>query len=309
MAVYDGEEYLQQALESILTQTLKEFEFIIVNDGSTDKSASILSRYHDSDDRVKIFDQQHQGLARALNFGVHQARGKYIARMDADDIALPDRFERQVSFLESNPKVAVLGSAARNILSDGTVLETPLLAPLANAQIKTMLRTYNCILHCTAMIRKPAFLKVGGYREAFICSQDYDLWLRMSERYRLANLPDVLMYYRLHYNQASIRKIEQQMLGDLAAQAASRARLATGIDPLQLQKSLTRALLNQMGVTDKTINDKIISRYREIMTSISRVPLPMKDKEHLDSFVSEALEFITSVGEDESWLHELCSRV
>src|ERR1700680_111125 len=115
MSVFNGERFVSEAIESILHQTFHDFEFIIINDGSTDGTADILSRYQNSDPRVAVHDQQKKGLVQSLNTGCGLARGRYIARMDADDIAFPERLERQINYLEQNPDIALIGSSVNVI--------------------------------------------------------------------------------------------------------------------------------------------------------------------------------------------------
>jgi glycosyltransferase involved in cell wall biosynthesis len=294
MPVFNGQDYIQEAIESILAQTLTDFELIIVDDGSTDKTGEILDRYSHSDRRVKVYHNEHHGLVFALNFGCYLAKSEYIARMDHDDIATADRLEQQIGVLLNNPQIALLGGAMETILSDGTLLGRSSAPPLENADIKAALTSYCCFAHGTVVMRKTAFANVGGYRAPFHCAQDYDLWLRMSEKYQMANLPYVLMRYRLHYNQISTSNIEQQIIETLAAQASFRLRVTTGSDPIQPQSRITRSLLNQLGVADALINDILIARYKEIISFANQMPLPLKDKDYIDKFISTALASIES---------------
>lgn len=269
MAVYNGQSFLQEALDSIRVQTFTNYEFLIVNDGSTDETESILERYRRSDQRIKVFNNIHRGLVAALNFGCQLAKGEYIARMDADDISVPDRFESQIDYLSQNRRVAVLGGRRRLIWKDSTPLyqdDRYGSEPLSDIEIKTALKSYNCMAHYTVMMRTRSFHEVGGYRAAFLDAEDYDLWLRMSEKYEIANLPKVLAYYRLHGNQVSIRKAEQQVISVLAAQAASRIRLAIGVDPISTVDRATRPLLKKLGVMDETVNDMIITTYVNMLS-------------------------------------------
>ena len=199
MSVYNGEQFLKQAIESILVQTLPNFEFIIINDGSTDRTGEILEHFIDR--RIVRINQDHSGLTRALNRGLLAARGDYIARIDADDMAQPDRLEKQLSFLRNNPDVMLAGSNCHNIDSNGTILSTTDF-PCENAHIKWRLLFHNCIPHSSVMFCKDEIMKLGGYDNAITCAQDYDLWLRVAEKYGIANLKEPLALYRIPHGDA-----------------------------------------------------------------------------------------------------------
>ncbi len=252
MAVYDAERHLDETVESILHQGFGDFEFIITNDGSTDGSPGILHRYERADDRVRVSHQEKRGLTEALNRGCRMARGKYIARMDADDISLSDRFGRQVDFLERHPRVAVLGGAFEIINGTGSPTRT-VRVPLEDRQIKDALSRYNCLAHPTIMMRKQAFDATGGYRSSFPYAEDYDLWLRMAERYELASLPDILLYYRVHPGQVSTKYIRQQALSVLGSQIAARMRKETGRDPFDDGGRVDTAMLANHGMSRELV--------------------------------------------------------
>lgn len=195
MPVYNGECYLHKAVDSILTQTLSNFEFIIVEDGSTDSTWEILNSYHDPRIRL-IRNEVNIGLARSFNRGLEVARGEYIARMDADDLSFLDRLAIQVDYLEAHPQVGVLGSNVEIIDGCGEVLEI-LRVPSEDGALRWTLCFYNPIVHPSVMIRRELVNKVGGYNENSL-SCDYDLWCRLSDLTRLANLQDVLLSLRKH---------------------------------------------------------------------------------------------------------------
>lgn len=203
MPVFNGEDYLEDAIESILNQTYKDFEFIIINDGSTDGSLNIINRYAHSDARIHVISRQNHGLGRTQHQLVQLAQGEYIAQMDQDDISLPNRLELQVEFLESNPKVAVIGGAYQLIdCSDRYI--TTLQMPLTNHEIQSHILAGHCaIAHPAAMMRSTHLKLVGGYNTRFNTAMDLDLWLRMGEFGELQNCSDVLLKYRLHDKSAS----------------------------------------------------------------------------------------------------------
>jgi glycosyltransferase involved in cell wall biosynthesis len=188
MSVYNAQRYLQEAIDSLLQQTFKNFEFIIINDGSTDATIDILNRYNDH--RIIIINHpRNLGLARSLNNAIGLAKGKYIARMDADDISLPHRLSKQLTYLEHNPEIAVLGSAYYEIDEYNNVSKLVQLF-CEDEQIKRQLCLGQfSIAHPTAMIRKDALLDVGAYNENLMFTQDKDLWIRLAGKgYKFANL-------------------------------------------------------------------------------------------------------------------------
>lgn len=200
MSVYNGEQYLQEAIESILNQTYSDFELIIIDDASTDSTPQIIQSYRDPRIRV-IRNNENLGLTKSLNKGLTLAKGEYVARMDADDISLPERFEKQVAFLDSHPEVAVVGTAKQLINRRGTILGTYI--PPLQPQYRDFLKT-NLITHGSVMVRREILKAYGGYNELFRKSQDYALWLEMAKQHKLINIPDVL--YKLRTHEMSVTK-------------------------------------------------------------------------------------------------------
>lgn len=261
MPVHNGAPYLELAIDSILAQTFTDFEFVIIDDGSTDATPEVLGRYQAADQRVRVHRQEKAGLVASLNRGCSEARGEYLARMDADDIAFPDRFAQQVDFLDRHPQVAVVGTAVMRIDAAGREIKRNF-CPTSHAEIVQALREYTCFTHPTVMLRAAALAAVGGYRKAYEPAEDYDLWLRLSERYELANLPDPLLYYRVYAGQLSVRHLEQQTLSVVGARATARQRAATGSDLTPSQDLITRGLLREWGVADATLAQAMGEGYR-----------------------------------------------
>ena len=261
MPVRNGGPYLEPAVESILGQTFADFEFVIVNDGSTDATPEVLRRYQAADPRVRVIHQEKAGLVASLNRGCGQARAAYIARMDADDIAFPDRFARQVEFLDLHPDVAVVGSAVVRIDATGREIKRNT-CPTTHAAIVEALREYTCFTHPSVMLRAEALAAVGGYHPAYGPAEDYDLWVRLSERYELANLPDPLLYYRVFPGQISVRHLDQQVLSVVGARAAARQRALTGSDRTPADGLITPELLREWGVPETTLADAMGHGYR-----------------------------------------------
>lgn len=209
--------YLHQAVESILQQTYTDFEYIIVNDGSSHHVASILNDYALRDKRISIIHQENCGLIASLNKGIHLARGIYIARMDADDISLPHRFEHQVTYLQTYPRVALYGSAIEFIDGNNAVL-SHFFYPTTHAELRTKIMQSNYFAHSSIMMRASVFHEVGGYSSLYLHAEDYELWLRIAQHHNIANSEDVLLQYRVHENNVSWRNAEQQALSVIAAQ-------------------------------------------------------------------------------------------
>ncbi len=188
LPVRNGEAFLAEAIESVLAQTLGDLELIVVDDGSTDESAEIANRFP----RVTVLRQEPLGLVAALNHGIAQSSAPYVARMDADDIALPERLERQVAFLAANPRAGLVACGVEVI--DG---ETMLL-PGEDAALRRRLLLRNPFTHGSVIIRRAALDAAGGYRPDYGANEDYDLWRRLARSWELAALPEVLYRYRRH---------------------------------------------------------------------------------------------------------------
>jgi glycosyltransferase involved in cell wall biosynthesis len=230
MSVLNGERYLGPAVESILAQTFADFEFVIIDDGSTDASPSILRQYADRDARVLVTVRENRGLTATLNEAFAASRGKYLARMDCDDVALPERFARQVALLDADSAVACAGGWFQLIDGRGRMLTT-LRPPADDAAIQAkLLRGHAAICHPSAMIRRTAMERVGGYDTRFTTAQDVDLWLRLGEVGTLANVAEPVLQFRLHKWSVSETKREQQReMGRLACDEAWLRRGLTGM--------------------------------------------------------------------------------
>ena len=210
MPVYNGEKYLREAIESILNQTFTDFEFIIIDDGSTDSTGEILSSYDDKRIQlVKIPD--NLGISRSLNVGIELSKGEYLARMDADDISLSNRFARQVAFLEQHEDIGVLGSAYQRMNAAGEAAPQVSQRNTEWQLVHWFLHFDSPIAHPTAMIRTDLLKRVNGYNPELRYAQDYDLWCRLSAITHLANLSESFLFYRHGYaGQISTSWSEQQ---------------------------------------------------------------------------------------------------
>lgn len=201
MTVYNTERYVGDALDSVLAQTFSDFEFVIIDDGSTDRSPGILRAYAARDRRIRLVSRPNTGIVAAANEGIGLSRGRYIARMDSDDVSLPNRFEAQVRYLDAHPECVLLGSRVTVVDPYGSpVFESG--QKLTHEEIDAELLGSGggwAIVQPSAMMRTEAVRKVGGYRGRHNVSEDQDLFLRLAEVGRVANLPEPLLRYRRHY--------------------------------------------------------------------------------------------------------------
>jgi len=213
MPVHNAERYLRDAIDSVLGQTLGDFEFIVVNDGSTDDTAAILDEYSRRDTRFRIHTGPNQGVAAALNTGLAMARGEFIARMDGDDRCHPQRFEKQAQYLREHPNCVLVGSRCMLIDPGGFPICEKHDIVFGHDEIESaLLRVSWAIVHPAVMMRADALRKIGGYDPALRANEDHDLFLRMAEVGKLENLPEVLFQYRQHLRSAGAKKsMAQQM--------------------------------------------------------------------------------------------------
>lgn len=247
MSVYNNAPHLAAAIESVLGQSFRDFEFLIVDDGSSDGSAEIIDRYAAADARVRAIHQPNRGLVASLNRILDEARAPLIARMDGDDIALPTRFERQLAFLTAHPDHGVVGTWADCIDEAGAPLAIDCPAsPTSHEALLALLETGPLLSHPTVMMRRDAVAQAGGYRAAYRHCEDYDLWLRLSERTRLCSIPEKLLLYRHSDAQVSTRHVVAQATGVAIAWLAHLERIAGRPDPTD-----GLAALPQIGEVDR----------------------------------------------------------
>ncbi len=200
MCVYNGEARILAAVNSVLNQTWADFELVVVDDGSTDDTAVLLQTIPDP--RLRVFHQPHRGIPQARNHALAQARGHYLAVLDADDIAAPERLQRQVAYLDAHPQVVVVGSAyvQEDHLRGRSIPVTP---PLTDAAIRRAMLHGNPFCHSTVMMRRTAVNQSGPYAEDFPFVQDYELWTRLALTGEMANLPDLLVTRHYHPHNVS----------------------------------------------------------------------------------------------------------
>lgn len=249
MSVRDGEAFVAAALASLAGQTLQDFECIVIDDGSRDGTPALLERAARHDTRLRLVRQEGgRGLVAALNLGCSLARAPWIARMDADDVALPGRLARQLERLAREPALVVLGGAAIFVDAQDRLLPSDPVLTGPRALEQALARGDCPLIHPTVVMRRAAFEAVGGYRACIAHAEDYDLWLRLAERGALDNLPEPVLRYRRHPQQVSIRHHARQAVSNLAARASARARRAGRRDPLDGIGELDETTLEGLGI-------------------------------------------------------------
>ena len=229
MAVYNREQYIRQAVESILEQTFQDFECLLVNDASTDKTAEVLDAFSQQNPRVKVLtNSQNLGPAKSRNKAIEVAKGEYLAIMDSDDVSLPTRLEKQVEFLDRNTEIGLLGSSWYAIDDAGQTLwfNQSYQGPQA----------VHFMCHGTTLLRKTCLEQIGYYRPFFQYAHDYDLYLRFSEKFTIDNLSQALYHLRIHENSISTKKQKEQALYAAFAFECAQERKKNGVDRLHFMK-------------------------------------------------------------------------
>lgn len=234
--VYNGMPYLRQAVASVLKQTLHDWQCVIVNDGSTDATRNYLASLHDK--RFKILHQENAGISAALNHGLQHCDGRYIARLDSDDIAMPTRLAEQVEFLDSHPEVALLGTQVAPLGSRG-VGSSLNLPTEHHAILAALMAARHAMAHSSIMVRSDMLRRLGGYW-SLPYGEEYDLFLRIGEVARLANLDCVLLRYRVHQtgmNGSAMRRLRLSVAYAIeSAQRRQSALPPISFDEFQIQR-------------------------------------------------------------------------
>ncbi len=265
--VYNAEKYVEQAVRSIMNQTYQNLEILITDDCSTDGSFAILQKLAEEDARIKLFrNEYNQKIVRTLNALVERAAGKYIARMDADDISASKRIEKQVAFLEANPDIAICGTNAWHIDEKGKRKGKSTL-PLCYEDCKSFAKFFSPFYHPTVMA-KTEVLKVNTYSSSFLYAEDYELWIRLifSQNYKCANLKERVFEYRIFNNQTSRINIEKQI---------------DSVKNIFTEYRLVREINEHLNIFFIAKSDDAISEYKyinSILSELSKYPFPLKTK-------------------------------
>ncbi len=266
MPVYNAKDYLQEAIDSILKQTFQDFELILMDDGSTDGSRKIAEEFARLDSRVRLFGDIHKGVGYWRNFSLSVAKGELVAPMDADDISLPQRLERQVAFLEANPDILLVGAQSQ-VMVGKNLTEIRSAYPTSPAGIRRALPQGNCFCHSAVLMRRQPVLRCGGYRPWLVVAEDRDMVLRLAEIGDLANLGQVLYYYRYHPGASTQQFDDARMLIIPVIHAAARMRRQGRPDPLSVPVTIDASLLERLEISDidaaRTIIDLTVARAKQ----------------------------------------------
>ncbi len=212
MIVHNGATFIEEAITSVLDQTFKDFEFLILNDGSTDHTQDIIDRFVKTDKRIRaIKNDKNKGLSFSRNTIMRMARGKYIATTDADDISISTRFETQYNYLENNSSIDILGSAVKLINDKGEAFES-WLYPETDKEIKEGLNNSCIVANPSSLFRKEVFERTGGYNEALTICEDWDFFVRAAKDFSFANTKEAMILYRVHNNNISKNKLEHTII-------------------------------------------------------------------------------------------------
>jgi len=210
LPVYNGEAFLREAIRSIQAQSFTDFEIVVVDDGSTDGTPEILAQLASDDPRIRVRRQPNGGIVAALNAGIELCRGEFIARMDADDIALPDRFEVQVRHLEAHPGCVLVGGVAKQLAPDGSMLGGTTGGRHRVTDLNVFPPKVAVSMHPLIMVRRAALAEIGGYRADFPHAEDYDLFIRLAKLGTIDNPDQAVLIYRRHEGAISLKHLELQ---------------------------------------------------------------------------------------------------
>lgn len=224
LPAYNAELYLAEAVESILKQTFSDFELLVINDGSKDRSSEIVRSF--KDERIRLVENEtNLRLIATLNKGIKLAKGKYIARMDADDVSLPDRLQKQVAFMEAHPEAGVCGTWFEQLGNPGKVVKYP----ESDAAIRVMMLYQTPFCHPSVILRKEVLEKNQVFFSPdFIHGEDYEMWIRLSSYTRFANIPEVLLHYRVHESSVSVsnQSVQQEKTYNVIRLAFQKAGMS-----------------------------------------------------------------------------------
>jgi glycosyltransferase involved in cell wall biosynthesis len=236
MPVYNGQTFLSVAIESVLVQTFSQFEFVIIDDGSTDRTPEILSGFEAVDKRIRVIRQENKGIVAALNNGIKNSSAEIIARMDADDISLPDRLSEQVEYLNKHSEVSVVSCFSQMVDKTGKVIHGIDSFPITHNEILWKLCFSNPIVHPGVMFRKDVFQKVDGYRNGFLQAEDYDLWVRLAQITCFYSIPKILIQIRKHSNNITSVNVDECLQNSIKISQRAMSQLLSQEVPIEKVK-------------------------------------------------------------------------
>lgn len=263
LAVHNDERYIEESVRSVLEQTCEDFELILVDDGSDDGTVSLVDSLARTDSRIRLFRQRRSGLTCSLIRATAEARGLYLARQDSDDRSRSNRFAVQTNFLNTHPDIAAVGSDTVVIDQSGQRIKA-IVGERGTGTIRSSLLSLRSTpIHGSVMMRRESVLAVGGYRLAFTVSQDFDLWLRLTEHCGLDNLSDILYEWRLNpVGVYSTRRIEQMMFSSIAL-AFTHERQLSGKDSYPLLEAAAGNIEYFLGEFHSS--DKVHAQFGELL--------------------------------------------
>jgi len=275
MCVYNGEKYLSQSIDSILGQTFSDFNFVLVNDGSSDRSLEILSAYAQKDNRIiLISNPENLGIAASVTKGLQFCTGKYIARMDQDDIALPERFKVQHQYLESHPKIDAVGTGLIFIDENGIPTGKRHISPTDSMIIRLQMY-YKCVLHNPSVMMRSSYYQLYNERESekdFFAADDYSFWLRKNTHHLYANIAEPYLYYRVHQGQTSKNRNQRQRKETLRSAQLAYSDLLGYMIPYEVIESFY--YVNRVEVESP-------ESVREGLRTIFRIQKAFEEQNHL----------------------------
>lgn len=269
---FNEEKYLAKAINSVLEQTYKNIELFLFNDGSKDLSGNIALSFIDK--RIKYYESENKGYLYHLNYGLSIAKGEYIARMDADDISHPDRFMRQIEFLESNPEISAVGTSFYRIDKKDKIVSSKK-APITYEQCKFIAPINSPILHPTLLIRKSVLLSVGGYNQKFYLIEDYELFNRLIDRgFLIANIDEYLFYYRFYKHLiSSERELYQQNAIYSYGKNYLEGKLRTNNSTVYIQLAYLEYYLGDVNVSKKYFFKAFMKKQISFLRLLRFIPI------------------------------------
>ena len=266
LPVYNGAAFIEEAVRSIQRQSFTDFEVVVVDDGSTDATPEILARIAADDARVRVHRQANGGIVAALNAGLRLCRGEYVARMDADDMALPDRFAVQVRHLDTHPKCVLVGGVAKEVAPDGSTESRTTGGRHRLTDLSVFPPKVAVSMHPLIMVRRAALVEVGGYRSDFPHAEDYDLFIRLAKLGTIENPDEDVLIYRRHEGAISLKHLELQ------ERSAALAEVEACMAFRQAQGAGAKAI--PAWVVEPYVRFRILRRYFSVDRSKADALLP-----------------------------------
>lgn len=260
LPVYNGEEFLEEAIGSILSQSFKDFELVVVDDGSRDTTPDILARLAAADPRIKVVRQENGGIVAALNAGLAVCRGEYVARMDADDVALPHRFQFQLDYLDAHPGCVLVGGVARSISPDGKDVSRTTGGRHRRTDLSCFPPKIAVSMHPLITVRREALVAIGGYRSDFPHAEDYDLFIRLSKLGGIDNPDEDVLIYRRHEGAISLKHLETQEHSAAMAEIAAMDAGSEGFPPWLVEPYIRLRIWRRYLSADRAKADRLLPR-------------------------------------------------